>query len=58
MPFIKRYDTLACEVLTSEEEVIVLNNENEKDENKVKENKKNEEYDIKANEVAELIIFT
>jgi hypothetical protein len=58
MPFIKRYDTLACEVLTSEELVAVTEESKKNDKLEYKENKddKNEEI-MKANEVAELIIF-
>lgn len=55
MPLIKRYDTLACELL-SEEEVILVNTE-KKDDNK-KENSENTKRDMKVDEVVELIIFT
>jgi hypothetical protein len=59
MPLIKRYDTLACELL-SEEEVILVNtntNTEKKDDNK-KENSENTKRDMKVDEVVELIIFT
>ena len=58
MPFIKRYDTLACEVLTNEELVAVTEESKKNDKSEYKENKddKNEEI-MKVNEVAELIIF-
>ena len=59
MPLIKRYDTLACELL-SEEEVILVNtntNTEKKDDNK-KENSENTKGDMKVDEVVELIIFT
>jgi len=56
MPFIKRYDTLACEILTNEE---IVNSESEKkdDKNQIKEDENKEEMK-KVNELAELIIFT
>ena len=59
MPLIKRYDTLACELL-SEEEVILVNtntNTEKKDDNK-KENSENTKRDMKVDEVVQLIIFT
>ena len=59
MNWIKRYDTLACELL-SEEEVILVNtntNTEKKDDNK-KENSENTKRDMKVDEVVELIIFT
>ena len=59
MPLIKRYDTLACELL-SEEEVILVNTNTKtekKDDNK-KENSENTKRDMKVDEVVELIIFT
>ena len=59
MPLIKRFDTLACELL-SEEEVILVNtntNTEKKDDNK-KENSENTKRDMKVDEVVELIIFT
>lgn len=56
MPFIKRYDTLACEILTNEE---IVNTEPEKEnKNQIKEDDKNKGEVMKANEIAELIIFT
>ena len=59
MPLIKRYDTLACELL-SEEEVILVNTNTKtekKDDNK-KENSENTKREIKVDEITELIIFT
>ena len=57
MPLNKRYDTLACEILTDEE---ILNSEPEKEkENKpeIKEDNKNKVEVMKANEIAEIIMF-
>lgn len=57
MPLNKRYDTLACEILTTEE---ILNSEPEKEkENKpeIKEDNKNKVEVMKANEIAEIIMF-
>jgi len=61
MPINKRYDTLACEILTTEE---ILNSEPEKEKEKEKENKpeikednKNKVEVMKANEIAEIIMF-
>ncbi len=56
MPFIKRYDTLASEILTDEE---LVNTKPEKEnKSEIKEDEKNKGEIMKANEIAELIIFT
>ena len=57
MPLNKRYDTLACEILTTEE---ILNSEPEKEKEKkpeIKEDNKNKVEVMKANEIAEIIMF-
>ena len=55
MPFIKRYDTLASEILTTEE---IVNTEQEKEnKNQVKEDDKIKGEVMKANEIAEIIMF-
>ena len=56
MPFIKRYDTLACEILIDAE--IVNTESGKKVDNEIKQNEKNKRDDIKANELANLIMFT
>lgn len=56
MPLIKRYDTLACELLSEEE---IVNTEPEKENrNEIKEDEKNKVETMKANEIAEVIIFS
>jgi hypothetical protein len=55
MPFIKRYDTLASEILTEEEIVNIKPEKENKPE--IKEDNKNKGELMKANEIAEIIIF-
>ena len=59
MPLNKRYDTLACEILTTEE---ILNSEPEKEKekenkNQIREDDKNKGEVMKVNEIAEIIMF-
>ena len=70
MPIIKRYETLAREILTDEEivntepeianiEPEIVNTEPEKEnKNKIKEDDTNKEDIMNPSEIAELIIFT
>lgn len=58
MPLIKRYDTLASEIIIYEEALIENTEAEKENKTQIKEDDKSKEEIIKANELAELIIFT